>query len=77
MTRKRGYTTKFRPHGATGKRYLLGNIPAGLWTAANTRARRENLSMRATILNLLTLYGEGKIDIPTTTATTSDEAKAS
>lgn len=51
---KRGYSKDFRPHGDTGKRYLLDKIPAGLWTAARTKAKREGVSMRALILRLLT-----------------------
>jgi len=51
---KRGYSTAFRPHGRTGKRYLLDQIPAGLWTAVQAKAKRQGLSMRALILTLLT-----------------------
>ena len=51
---KRGYSRAFKPHGDTGKRYLLDQIPAGLWTNAKAKAKREGLSMRALILKLLT-----------------------
>lgn len=54
----RGYSTKFTPHGDTGRRYLLGRIPAGLWTAAQARAKRDGFSMRALLLQLLTEYVE-------------------
>ena len=73
MAKKRGYSRAFRPHGDTGKRYLLGDIPAGLWTAAIARGRRDGFSMRALILHLLTAYVDGVISVPTPT----DEAKAS
>lgn len=52
----RGYTRQFTPHGETGKRYLLDNIPAGLWTAARAKAKRDGFSMRHLILQLLTEY---------------------
>lgn len=51
--KKRGYSREFKPHGDTGKRYLLDKIPAGLWTAAQAKAKREGVSMRALILKLL------------------------
>jgi hypothetical protein len=50
---KRGYSRDFKPHGDTGRRYLLDKIPAGLWTAANAKAKREGESMRGLILRLL------------------------
>lgn len=50
---KRGYSREFRPHGDTGKRYLLDKIPAGLWSAVKDKARREGVSVRAAILGLL------------------------
>lgn len=55
----RGYSKKFTPHGDTGKHYLLARIPAGLWTAANARAKRDGFSMRALLLQLLTEYVDG------------------
>lgn len=51
---KRGYSREFKPHGETGKRYLLDKIPAGLWTRARERAKRDGLSMRGLLLTLLT-----------------------
>jgi len=51
---KRGYSRDFTPHGDTGKRYLLDDIPAGLWSAVKTKAKRQGLSLRALILQLLT-----------------------
>lgn len=54
MTPKRGYSREFRPHGDTGKRYLLDQIPAGLWSAVREKAKREKVSVRALILSLLT-----------------------
>jgi hypothetical protein len=53
---KRGYSREFKPHGDTGKRYLLDNIPAGLWRDVQAKAKREGVSMRALILKLLTDY---------------------
>jgi len=50
---KRGYSRAFRPHGDSGKRYLLDQIPAGLWTDVRTKAKRQGLSLRALILQLL------------------------
>lgn len=53
MAKKRGYSREFKPHGDTGKRYLLDDIPAGLWREAREKAKREGVSMRALILTLL------------------------
>lgn len=53
MAKKRGYSTEFRPHGDTGKRYLLDKIPAGLWRQVRERANREGVSIRALLLGLL------------------------
>lgn len=50
---KRGYSREFRPHGDTGKRYLLDDIPAGLWSDVRAKAKREGVSLRALILKLL------------------------
>lgn len=55
---KRGYSKEFKPHGETGKRYLLDQIPAGLWTRVRTKARQEGVSLRALILKLLTQWLE-------------------
>lgn len=59
MTPKRGYSRDFKPHGDTGKRYLLDQIPAGLWTAAREKAKREGASMRALLLKLLETWVKG------------------
>jgi len=50
---KRGYSREFKPHGDTGKRYLLDEIPAGLWARVREKAKREGVSVRALILQLL------------------------
>lgn len=50
---KRGYSKEFRPHGETGKRYLLDQIPAGLWGDVKAKAKRDGVSIRALILTLL------------------------
>src|SRR5262245_6689315 len=42
-----------KPHGDTGKRYLLDEIPAGLWREVREKAKREGVSIRALILGLL------------------------
>lgn len=54
MSIKRGYSRDFKPHGNTGKRYLLDDIPAGLWAAVRAKAKQEGVSLRALILQLLT-----------------------
>jgi hypothetical protein len=51
---KRGYSRDFKPHGDTGKRYLLDKIPAGLWSDVKAKAKRDGISVRALILKLLT-----------------------
>lgn len=53
---KRGYSKAFKPHGDSGKQYLLDNIPAGLWTQVRDKAKREGKSIRALILELLTKW---------------------
>jgi hypothetical protein len=55
---KRGYSKDFKPHGDTGKRYLLDQIPAGLWARVREKAKREGVSLRALILTLLTEWVE-------------------
>jgi hypothetical protein len=50
---KRGYSREFKPHGQTGKRYMLDEIPAGMWTAVREKAKQEGVSLRALILGLL------------------------
>ncbi len=50
---KRGYSKDFKPHGDSGKRYLLDEIPAGLWSAVREKAQRDGVSVRALILRLL------------------------
>lgn len=51
---RRGYSRDFTPHRDTGKRYLLDAIPAGLWNAVKTKCKRDGISIRAAVLNLLT-----------------------
>jgi hypothetical protein len=50
---KRGYSRDFTPHGDSGKRYLLDEIPAGLWSAVRAKAKRDGVSLRGLILRLL------------------------
>lgn len=56
MTKKRGYSREFRPHGDTGKRYLLDEIPAGFWRDVREKAKRDGVSIRALILKLLATW---------------------
>jgi hypothetical protein len=56
--KKRGYSKEFKPHGDTGKRYLLDDIPAGLWSAVKDKCKREGVSVRAAILTLLKSWVE-------------------
>ena len=51
---KRGYSREFKPHGDTGKRYLLDQIPAGLWADVKAKCKRDGISIRALVLQLLT-----------------------
>lgn len=55
---KRGYSRDFKVHGDSGKRYLLDQIPAGLWADVKAKAKREGVSIRALILRLLTEWVE-------------------
>jgi hypothetical protein len=50
---KRGYSREFKVHGETGKRYMLDEIPAGMWAEVKAKAKREGISLRALILTLL------------------------
>lgn len=56
---KRGYSRDFKPHGETGKRYLLDKIPAGLWASVRDKCKREGVSVRAQILKLLKEWIDG------------------
>jgi hypothetical protein len=49
----RGYSTAFKAHGA-GRRFSINGIPAGFWSDVTKTARREGISMRALVLQLLT-----------------------
>lgn len=51
---KRGYSKAFRARKGSGKRYLLDDIPAGLWRDVQAKTKRDGVSVRATILTLLT-----------------------
>jgi len=56
---KRGYSREFKPHGKSGKRYLLDKIPAGLWASVRDKCKREGVSVRAQILKLLKEWIDG------------------
>ena len=60
---RRGYSRAFRPQAGTGKAYLLAQVPAGLWAAVTTKARRQGISMRALILELLSAWLTGAITL--------------
>jgi len=51
--RKRGYSREFSPHGQTGKRYILDQIPAGFWAEVRKQASADGVSLRNLILTLL------------------------
>jgi len=51
--RKRGYSTAYTPTRGTGRAYLLARVPAKIWDAAQQKARREGVSMRALLIKLL------------------------
>lgn len=59
---KRGYSKEFRPHGESGKRYLLDQIPAGLWADVKAKAKRQGISLRALILSKLKAWVEDESD---------------
>lgn len=50
---KRGYSKDFTPRTATYGRYLLDKIPAQLWRDVKAKAKRDGVSVRASILKLL------------------------
>lgn len=52
--KKRGYSRDFTPASEKHGRYLLDKIPADLWRRVRAKAKREGVSVRATILRLLT-----------------------
>lgn len=51
--RKRGYSREFPPHGQSGKRYMLDEIPAGFWAEVRKQAHADGVSLRSLILTLL------------------------
>jgi hypothetical protein len=55
-SKKRGYSREFTPHGETGKRYLLDDIPAGFWRDVRWKAKQEGRSVRQLILKLLEVW---------------------
>jgi hypothetical protein len=59
-TLKRGYSREFTPHGDTGKRYILDEIPAGFWSAVRDKAKRDGVSLRGLILGLLKTWLEAE-----------------
>jgi hypothetical protein len=50
----RGYSRAFPVNRDTRKRYLLDDIPGGLWIRVRTKCKRDGVSLRALILSLLT-----------------------
>lgn len=53
---KRGYSRAFTPRGDSGKRYLLDEIPAGLWKDVKAKSKRTGVSVRAKLLQQLTAW---------------------
>jgi len=53
---KRGYSRDFTPRGDTGKRYLLDEIPAGLWKDVKAKSKRTGISIRAKMLQHLAAW---------------------
>lgn len=53
---KRGYSRAFTPHGDSGKKYLLDDIPAGLWKDVKAKSKRTGISIRAQLLQQLTAW---------------------
>lgn len=58
MAKKRGYTYDYTPKSEKHGRYLLDKIPADLWRRVKAKAKRDGVSVRATILRLLTEWVE-------------------
>jgi hypothetical protein len=52
---KRGYSRAF-PLQPNKRRYLLDHIPAGLWLRVRQKAKRDGLSVRTLLLQLLTRW---------------------
>lgn len=50
---KRGYSRDFTPRTEAHGRYLLDKIPPTLWAEVRAKAKRQGISLRALILNLL------------------------
>jgi len=50
---KRGYSRDFTPNKDTEKAYLLDHIPAPLWRRVADKCKRDGVSRRAIILQLL------------------------
>jgi hypothetical protein len=53
-SKKRGYTYDYTPKSEKHGRYLLDKIPADLWRRAKQKAKRDGVSIRATLLRMLT-----------------------
>jgi hypothetical protein len=56
-SKKRPYDRRFTPT-VYSSRYLLDKIPEPLWSKARIKAKREGLSMRGLLLQLLTEWLE-------------------
>ena len=59
---KRGYSRDFTPRTDTYGRYLLDKIPATLWRDVRAKAKREGVSIRALLLQLLTEWVDARRD---------------
>lgn len=52
----RGYSRAFTARGDTGKKYLIDDIPAGLWRDVKAKSKRSGVSIRAKLLAHLTAW---------------------
>jgi hypothetical protein len=57
---KRGYSRDFTPASEKHGRYLLDKIPADLWRRVRQKCKRDGVSVRATLLRLLTEWLDGR-----------------
>ena len=58
MTKKRGYSREFTPRTERRVQLLIDRIPPSLKDAAQAKAKREGISLRALILGWLKKWVE-------------------
>lgn len=61
---KRGYSREFTPENGVGQRFMMDRIPDELWAEVREKAKKERVSLRALILELLSGWVEGKVKRP-------------